>query len=343
MKVGMGIRGALRTDESYLQFLRQIGVSHCIVFMPDDEIFSSAKYDGWSVDDLLAIKKLYASHALTVEGFENFDPKIWYKILLDEPGKEKQMEYIKTCIRNMGRAGIPIMGYNFSIGCVTGHVGGPFARGGARTVRYIDANVDHHDALPLGWAWNTRVVDDAPEGRLPFVSRQEMKARRDWFLEQIVPVAEEAGVQMAAHPEDPPVPVLKNAGRVLISPEDYEEMFRQFPSDSVTAEFCQGTFTEMGVDVYATIESLVKRNKISYVHFRNTRGALPDYTEVFIDEGDVDMVRALKVYRDNGYTGLFMPDHTPTLDCQNTSETGMAYAVGYIRGILKALDVELVY
>lgn len=343
MKVGLGIRDNHRTDPRYLKFAHQIGVSHAIVFMPDDRIFTSAKYGGWSVDDLTRLQMLYNDNGLTVEGFENFDPKIWYKILLDEDDKQKQMDYIKRCIENMGKAGIKIMGYNFSIGCVTGLQSGPFSRGGAQTVQYVGDKAPIYDSLPLGYAWNTQVIDNPPEGKLPFISIEEMLQRRNWFLEQIIPVAEESGVQMAAHPEDPPVPILKNAGRILTSPEAYEDMFNTFPSTSNCVEFCQGTFTEMGVDVYKSIKSFGERNKISYVHFRNVIGTVPNYIESFIDEGDIDMVKALTAYRDCGFTGLLMPDHTPSMSCDNPNETGMAYAIGYIRGVMKSLNIETIY
>ncbi len=167
-----------------------------------------------------------------------------------------------------------------------------------------------------------------------------MHERRDYFLRELLPVAEEYGVQLAAHPEDPPVPVMRDAARILINPEAYEDLFRRFPSTSNCVEFCQGTFTEMGVDIYEAIRSFGSRQKISYVHFRNVKGRLPDYTEAFIDEGDADMVKALQAYKDCGYTGLLMPDHSPDITCANPNETGMAFAVGYIKGIMRALNIE---
>ncbi len=336
LKIGLGIRGKDRLNRDFLRYAAQIGVTHVVVFMPDDGIFTDAMHQGWSFDELRGLKKLYNEFGLEIEGFENFDPRIWYKILLDEDGKQGQMDYIKHCISNMGKAGIGIMGYNFSIGCVTGLVD-ETCRGGAKTPRFVYDYAPINEPFPLGWAWNTQVLDDPPEGMLRFISREEMRERRDWFLSQILPVAEEAGVKMAAHPEDPRIPILRNAGRVLITPQDYEDMFTAFPSTSNCVEFCQGTFAEMGIDVYEAIRSFGSRDKIAYVHFRNVKGKLPDYTEVFIDEGDVDMVKALKAYRDVGYQGLLMPDHTPQISCANPTETGMAYAIGYIKGIIDAI------
>ena len=342
MKIGMGIHGERRLNPNYLDYVKQIGATHVIVFMPDGDLLPSAKNGGvWDLDELKGLCKLYRDKGLVVEGFENFDPKAYYKILLDEPGKQEQMDNLKRNIENMGKAGIPIMGYNFSIGACCARPMQPVARGGALSPCYDESVAPIHDPLPLGWAWDTQVLDNPPEGKLAPVSLEEMLQRRDWFLDQILPVAEEYGVQMAAHPEDPPVPVLRDAARILISPQAYEEMFQRHPSPSTCVEFCQGTFAEMGVDVYEVIRSFVTRNKISYVHFRNIKGKVPRYSEVFIDEGDIDMVKALSVYKECGYTGLLMPDHTPSINCQNPNETGMAYAVGYIRGIMQALNIEV--
>lgn len=342
MKIGLGIRGQDRTNPSFLYYAAQIGVTDTIVFMPDKNILPSAQSLGyWSVEDLTALRDMYHRHNLEIDGFENFDPRVWYKILLDEPGKQQQMDNLKRCIENMGKAGIKKMGYNFSIACVTGQHGGNFARGGARTVRFTQTREDVETPFPLGWAWNHQVVDNPPEGTLDFISREQMWERRDYFLRQIIPVAEEAGVVLAAHPEDPPIPVLRAASRLLIRPADFDELLSAYPSDSIGVEFCQGTFAEMGVDVYDTIRHFGSRGKISYVHFRNVKGTVPEYTEVFIDEGDTDMVKAIKTYHECGYEGLLMPDHVPTISCANPTETGMAHAIGYIAGIMRALNVPI--
>lgn len=341
MKVGIGIRGDDRSNKNYIQFCSQIGASHSVIFMPDKTILPNADYGSWSVDDLKDLKKFYGENGVKIEGFENFDPHKWYKVLLDLPGKEKQLDYIKGCIANMGKAGIKVMGYNFTLAGVVGRNDGPYARGGATTVRFIldDEIVNGH--IPLGWAWNRHVMPDAPEGNLPPVSYEEIMQRRDWFLDQIFPVAEEAGVKMAAHPEDPPIPVIRNTARILTSVQAYDELFAKYPSTSNCIEFCQGTFSEMGIDVYDAIRHFANMDKIGYVHFRNVRGIVPDYTEVFIDEGDMDMVKAVQTYAECGYKGLLMPDHTPEINCANFTETGMAYAIGYIRGIMKALKIDI--
>lgn len=341
MKVGLGIRGSDRKDPNYLKFARQIGVTHVVLFKPDEEIIPSARDGVWTVDDLMGLKNWYRENGLIIEGFENFIPQTWGKILLADSGRQAQMDNIKRCVINMGKAGIPIMGYNFTIAGVCSRIEGPFARGGAVTAGYFADRCPDEGPIPKGWAWKAKVLENPGEGFQDPTSLEEMWERLDWFLKEILPVAEECGVLMAAHPEDPPVPVMRGTARILTSPSAYEELFARHPSPSNVAEFCQGTFSEMGVNVYETIRSFASRNRIGYVHFRNVKGTVPNYYEEFIDEGDVDMVKAIRAYADSGYKGLLMPDHSPDLSCATPQQTGMAYAVGYIRALMKVLNIEI--
>ena len=101
--------------------------------------------------------------------------------------------------------------------------------------------------------------------------------------------------------------------------------------------FCQGCVTEMGVDVYEAIRDIGTLGKIVYVHFRNVKGAPKDFQEVFLDEGDVDMVKAMKVYKDVGFNGPFMMDHTPGIPGDREGREGHAFAAGYIRALIQSV------
>lgn len=342
MKVAVGMRNTAEIlNTEYLRFLRQIGVTHVIGFRPDADVLPSASSGCWSEDDLRDMVRHYRENGLQVEGIENFPPRHWYKILMDLPGKELQMENLKRTITAMGKAQIPIMGYNFSIGGVVGRHHVPYGRAGA-LVDAFDPNVLPYDdsPIPKSMAWNM-VVEPEAEGVHRSIPREEVKDRLHWFLEQILPIAADAGVCMAAHPEDPPIPVMRNAGRVLISPQDYDELFDKFPTPYCTVQFCQGTFTEMGVDIYSTIKHFVNRGRIAYVHLRNVRGIVPKYSEVIIDEGDVDMAKALLCYHKGGYEGALIPDHYPTFADAQGSHATVAYSIGYIRGLMKAAGIPI--
>ncbi len=339
MKIGLGVRGPDRRSGGYIRHMAQIGAPHAVVFMPDQDVFPHFHTEPWSVDDLSGLKKLYADNGVTLHGFENFHPSIFYKVLLDLPGKEEQLEYVKRCIDNMGKAGLSVMGYNFSVVGVTGMYDGPFARGGAGTVGFSLDRAPVNEPMPKTTV-GARLINPAAEGFWTPASLDEMIERRDWFVSQILPVAEEAGIKMAAHPTDPPVPVLRTMARILINPQAYDDLFAKFPSSSNCMEFCQGTFAEMGVDVYEAIKKYGKLGKIGYVHFRNVVGTVPEYKEVFIDEGDTDMAKALLAYKEADYHGVLIPDHTPDMEVEGSRTVGMAYAIGYMRGLMKMLEIE---
>lgn len=340
MYLGLGIRKGFFTHD-YLTFAKQLGVTHIIVFRPGEELLPSTKDGYWSYEDLYEMKKRAAEYGLTVAGIENFVLKNWYQIVMKGPERERQMDCVKRTIANMGKAGIPVMGYNFSIAGVWGRIDGPNARGGAISPRFAkEVSPDFDTPIPNGVFMNFVVDENAPKGFVQPVSQEEMWDRYAWFLNQIIPVAEEAGVAMAAHPEDPPVPKLRGIGRMLIHPDFYDRMFLLAPSKYNQVEFCQGTFAEMpGVDVYDTIEKFASQQKIAYVHFRNVRGKYPDYSEEFVDEGETDMVKALKLYKKHNFNGVFMPDHTPAFtSCVESPYAATAHAIGYMKGIMQSLD-----
>ena len=143
---------------------------------------------------------------------------------------------------------------------------------------------------------------------------------------------------MALHPDDPPIPEpLGGVAQIVSTLDQYRRIFAAAPGDCNGMLFCQGCVTEMGVDVYETIREMGLRNKIVFVHFRNVRGALPSFQEVFLDEGDVNMLRAMEVYKEVGFNGPFMMDHTPGIPGDEKSRAGHAYAVGYIRALIQTV------
>ena len=123
----------------------------------------------------------------------------------------------------------------------------------------------------------------------------------------IVDTAERAGVRLSMHPCDPPNRNMRGSTRIFAHPDGLRRFLTEVPSKANGVTFCQGTITEMGVDVFAEIKYFVSRNRVNLVHFRTVRGVVPKYTEVFIDEGDIDMVQAMKVWKEAGYTVQWSP------------------------------------
>ena len=348
MKLGIGLYRHMLTP-AHFRFARQIGcthvVAHLVTYSSTDNqpVGSGAGGWGaagnpdalWTTEELTSLRRQVEEEGLTLEAIENFDPAHWYDVLLDGPKRNPQMEGLKRLVRSIGEAGIPIIGYNFSIAGVAGRVTGPYARGGAESVGVEEVD---QTPLPLGMAWNMVYDPRAPRGTLPAVTSEELWQRVSRFLREILPVAEEAGVVMAAHPDDPPAPTVRGTPRLVYQPHLYQKLLDIAPSPSNALEFCLGTIAEMTEgNVYEATEQYSAQGKLAYVHFRNVRGRVPRYHEVFIDEGDVDMVKVLGILKKNRYDGVLIPDHTPLVDCGAPWHAGMAYAVGYMRAALRVI------
>jgi len=356
VKLGLGLYRHMLTPDNF-RFARQAGATHIVAHLVDyfneaprlPDARSGAGWGAaghgerlWTEDELRDLRAAINAEGLELAAIENFDPAHWYDVLLDGPHKEEQLENLKTIIRRVGAAGIPCIGYNFSIAGVWGHVVGPWARGTAESVGFLGADGPAETPIPHGQVWNMVYDPAAPPGDIGTVTSEQLWSRLDAFLGTVVPVAEEAGVRLAAHPDDPPMPTLRGTARLVYKPELYQRLLDIAPSRSNALEFCQGSVAEMRgeMDVYEAIDRYSRQGNIAYVHFRNVRGQVPDYREVFLDEGDVDMLRALRLYRDNGYDGVMIPDHTPQMTCAAPWHAGMAYALGYMRAALTVIGAE---
>ena len=355
MKIGLGLYRHM-LDRDNFRFARQAGATHIVAHWVDywgtekipatdgKQNWGVTRQQGrlWTYEELRDLKKAVNAEGLELAAIENLDPSHWYDILLDGPLKKQQLEDVKTIIRRVGKAGIPILGYNFSIAGVWGHVHGPFARGGAESVGFLGQDGPEETPIPRGQVWNMTYDPDAPAGTLGTVTSEQLWQRVTDFLREVVPVAEEAGVRLAAHPDDPPMPSLRGTARLVYRPDLFQRLLDIYPSHSNALEFCQGTTAEMaGGDVYEAIDQYTRQGNIAYVHFRNVRGKVPKYHEVFLDEGDVDFVRAMRIYIKNGYDGVMIPDHTPQMTCADPWHAGMAYAIGYMRGLVSVIEHEI--
>jgi mannonate dehydratase len=356
MKLGLGLYRHMLTLDNF-RFAKQAGATHIVGHLTD--YFkegpripgATSQGSGWGVSDnrdrlwtleeLRDLKTAINTEGLELAAIENFDPSHWYDILLDGPKKQRQLEDVKTLVRRLGQAGIPCMGYNFSIAGVWGHVVGPFARGGAESVGFLGPDGPAETLIPKGMVWNMVYDPQATEGTIGTISPAQLWGRLAAFLEAVVPVAEEAGVRLALHPDDPPMPTLRGAARLVYQPDYYQRVLDLMPSPSNAVEFCCGSVAEMTEgNVYDAIDRYSRQGKIGYVHFRNIKGKVPRYYEVFVDEGDVDMIRVLRILRKNRYDGVIIPGHTPQMTCAAPWHAGMAFALGYMRAALTMIGAE---
>lgn len=353
MKLGLGLYRDLLNKENF-KFAKQAGATYIVAHLVDyfkgkNPSLSRGNNEGWgtlqkededwTLDNLIRLRMEVENHKLKLAAIENFNPAHWHDILLNGPKKLEQMEFIKNLIRNIGKAGIPIIGYNFSIAGVWGWSRGPVARGGAVSVKFNKEEIDIDSPIPKGMVWN--MVYDASQMNeyLPPVSEQEIWERLEEFLKIIVPVAEEAGVKLAAHPDDPPVDRLRQTARLVNQPWKYKKLVSLIDSPSNALEYCLGSVQEMSEgDLYDSLSYHAENDNIAYIHFRNVKGKVPDYQEVFVDEGDIDMLKVLKILKRHKYQGMIIPDHTPEMSCAAPWHSGKAYALGYMKGLLDSLD-----
>ena len=240
-------------------------------------------------------------------------------------GRDEKIAFLQNVLRAMGTAGIPIMAYNFKL------IVSKYLRSAPTPGRGLSTYIsfDYQDYLK----------NPAP-ALVPPLSEAQMLENLAYFLKAVIPVAESSGVRLALHPDDPPMPAgyppLAGAAHVVSTFDDYHRIFDLVPSRANGMLFCQGCVTEMqGVDVYDAIRHMGEIDKIVMVHFRNVRGEFPKFQETFVDNGDVDMLRAMEAYRDVGFKGPFSLDHSPLF--AGSEVANQAFVVGYMRALMQAV------
>jgi len=137
------------------------------------------------------------------------------------------------------------------------------------------------------------------------------------------------------------MPTVRSQARLVYQPSHYQTLIDLHTSPRNQLEFCIGSIAEMTEgDVYDAIDQYSSQKRIGYIHFRNVRGKVPTYKETFIDDGDIDMIRALKILKRNRFDGVLIPDHCPSMSCEAPWHAGMAYAMGYMKAALKSLQID---
>jgi len=320
MQLGLGAIN--QVDDERLQFARQLGVDNIIVHAPTPDL-PGDKF--WDFRDLLRMRTRVEAAGLTLYAIENMPRGFYDKVRMGLPGREGQIENVCKTIRNIGRAGIPVLGYDFNLVGVWRTEYSPTGRGGAKVTKY-----DHE------------LDKKAPTFELGEFDDETMWKNYAYFLKAVVPVAEEAGVILALHPDDPPVPSIAGTARIFRSTEAYKRVIEIVPSPSNGLEFCQGTVSEWcetAEEVYEAIRYFASRQKIAYVHFRNVRGTVPKFEETFIEEGKVDMLEAMRAYKESDFDGVLIVDHTPGIVGDTSwGHRGRAYGIGYMKALLKCVN-----
>jgi mannonate dehydratase len=321
MRIAIGQFAAL--DERALRFSRQIGARGVVVNTPD--------LDGppWETEDLLELRLRCEAHELRLESIENLPTSHYLDAMLGGPDRDRCVADYQQTVRNMGAAGIEVLGLNWMpTGVGRTDFAAALGRGGTRVTVFEGAE----------WVEGRRAFERA-------YSDEQLWDTFGSFVREVVPVAEEAGVRIALHPDDPPVPALDGVARIFRSVDALERATGICPSPSLGIDLCLGTVSEMDGDPLPAIRRLGAAGKIVYVHFRDVQGTVPSFRECFLGEGNYDTAAALRALRDVGFDGFIIDDHAPMFDDDPPDDVGFAYhghghATGYLQGLLAAVMSE---
>ena len=318
------------TNETHLQYLARYGVRNICGY---PEIGEGRLYA--TVDELKRMRDMAEKNRISIDcvappslASTHIDQTPHGAIMLaNSPERDRDIEALQTLIRNCAAVGIPSIKYNLTL------------LGVLRTQR----TPGRGDAMYGTW----RLKDAQPNPPLTRAGRVDADMfweRITYFLERVIPVADEYKIRMACHPHDPGVPPEGYQGvvRVLGTVDGLKRFITINESPYHGLNFCQGTVSEMlddpGNEIFDVIWYFGTRKKIFNVHFRNIRGHRDDFQEVYPDEGDIDFVKALQVYVEVGYPYLLMPDHVPLAANDPGGLQSFAYCYGYIRALLQAVD-----
>lgn len=309
---------------------KQIGVEYATTRLPDvgywrgtdtEEDVSDVK--PWDYEPILHLQQEFENAGLELRVIEDIYPPL-DKVRLGTD-REAGVKEMCTLIENMGAVGIPVLCYAWSAVFNWFRTSTTVrTRGGALTSQY-----DHE------------LSKKAPKAG--DVTEEELWDNLEYFLEQVVPVAEDAGVKLALHPDDPPLSPVRGISRLITSPEAFERVMELYPSDHNGIAFCQGNFTAMGADIPSNIRRFA--DDINYVHFRDVEGTNEKFTEVWHDDGPTDMLEAMRTYEEVGFDGPMRPDHVPTMagetnDNPGYEMKGRLFAIGYMKGLLESAQRE---
>ena len=320
------------SSDEILRLLAAFGVEHICSALPSERLDAQ-----WSEAGLRSLRERVESFGIKLDMVplplssryitKAENPNI---MLGKSPERDREIDQICEMIRNTARAGIPALKYNMSILGVV-RTESTKGRGGS--------------------TYSTFAYDKAKQ-EPPLTEAGPVDADRYWerithFVNRVMPVAEEYRVRLACHPHDPGMPHEKGyrgVHTVLGSVEGLKRFIDLSPSKYHGLNFCQGTVSEMlkkpGEEIFDVIRYFGGKGRIFNVHFRNIRGAFLNFQETFIDDGDVDMLKAMRVYKEIGYDGMMMPDHVPTISGDPKGLQAFAYTFGYIKALIAAVASE---
>jgi len=317
--------GANPSDDD-LKFMNQIGVRYTSVTVnrADD-----------NVENFLRIKARVESAGLRVWNIGHDGNRNQEEIVLNLPGRDARIEAYKQYLKNCGKAGIHYVTY--------AHMGNGIWHTDRETTRGSASARGFNLAKGGEGLWAGKIFKGPlSHGRL--YTEAELWDNYEYFIRKIAPVAEETGVFIGIHPDDPPVPMLAGVPRCIFGNfEGYRRAIEMANSPNIGVCFCIGTWLEggdlMGADVVTAIKYFGEMGKIWKVHFRNMSAPLPHFVETFVDNGYYDMYSAMKALREVNFDGIVIGDHFPTM--VGGDRVPVAYTVSWMRAFVDRANAEV--
>lgn len=326
--------------DGMLAFARQLGLGGVSLNTP-----ALPGERRWERPDLERLRERVEASGLRLESIENVPYRFYERAMLGLPGADEDLEHLVATVRSVGAAGISVLGLAFMPGAVWRTSVDGRGRGGAE--------VSAFDARRLGGpvyvARRDRALDDPWVRGVPFDEGVRLDEDAAWelfarFVRAIAPAAEEAGVRIAMHPDDPPVPELAGIARILRDVDALERALKLADSPAVGLNLCLGTISASGGEpaVLDAIRRFGPAGRIVYVHFRDVRGIVPAFEECFLGEGNYRPLTVMRALVDSGFDGFILDDHVPRMvDDTDYAHRGRAHAVGYLQGLLQAVEARL--
>ena len=313
IKISLQIPANFTPDD--LTFAKQMGVNY--VSIPT----SGGTYETFS-----GHKQKVEAAGLKIANIGNSNVHNMPEVTLNLPGRDKKIEEYKQYLRNLSKAGIYYTTY--------AHMGNGIWSSAPETTRGGAPARAFHQNTAKGWWIDKTFEPPLTHGRK--FTKDELWENYTYFIKQVVPVAEETGVRIGIHPDDPPVPELGGVPRCIFGNFDgYVRALEIANSPNVGVCLCCGTWMEggkyMGKDVFEAARAFAKMDKLWKIHFRNVTGPIPDFVETYVDDGYTDMKKLMRTLVDVDFRGILIADHVPRMVGDN--RTGWAYSIGYIRAL----------
>lgn len=302
---------------------KQLGVNHAVGGLPWEEKAEKP----WDLMPLIRMKQRFSDFGLELLVIESMPPS--NEIKLGTAGRDAEIEVFQQFIRNMGAAGIPVLCYNFM----------------AQFNWFRTSTTTRTRGGALVSSYDHSLMKDAPLTEAGIVTEDHLWENLRYFMERIVPVAEQARVKLALHPDDPPITPIRGISRILRSAAALQRAIDLVPSPYNGITLCQGTLATAGDDIPSVIRHFAKQDKLFFVHFRDVVGTPEKFEETFHDDGKTNMLEAMHTYYEIGFQGPARPDHVPTMEGEENTNPGYEllgrlYGIGYIRGLMEAAGVR---